>query len=166
MDLIICSICKEEKPLDDYYDHPAGKHGKLNRCKPCHRAASRKNRANRIDYYRDYDKHRAMQPHRIATRLRYQDTEEGKEATERAKKKWLLANPLKRAAQVSVGNAVRDGKLEKLKSCEECGVSNVRIHGHHDDYAKPLNVRWLCSQCHSDWHKENGEGLNAVDETA
>ena len=30
----------------------------------------------------------------------------------------------------------------------------------HDDYDKPLIVRWLCRMCHCKWHKANGEGAN------
>lgn len=159
MESITCSICEESKGLDHFYDHPAGKHGKLNRCKPCHRAAIKKNREEKADYYRDYEKHRGMQPHRVAQRLAYQQTPEGKIAVLRARGKWLERNPVKRSAQVAVGNAVRDGKLEKPLCCEECEKPSKRIHGHHDDYSKPLEVRWLCPGCHTAWHRENGEGL-------
>lgn len=48
--------------------------------------------------------------------------------------------------------ALRVGKIFK-KSCEICGESNAEMH--HDDYSKPLEVRWLCRRCHTEWHKNN-----------
>jgi len=54
--------------------------------------------------------------------------------------------------------AIRRGILT-VGPCEVCGLSpddsggRQRIHAHHDDYNKPLSVRWLCKAHHDDWHK-------------
>jgi ribosomal protein S27AE len=45
---------------------------------------------------------------------------------------------------------VRTGKLVP-QPCEVCGAINV--HAHHDDYSKPLEVRWLCPEDHSHVHR-------------
>ena len=38
------------------------------------------------------------------------------------------------------------------KPCERC-KSTEDLHMHHDDYDKPLDVRWFCAPCHRSWHK-------------
>jgi ribosomal protein S27AE len=49
--------------------------------------------------------------------------------------------------------AVRFGKIVKPKSCSQCG-KETSVVGHHDDYEKPLIVRWLCRKCHTELHME------------
>jgi hypothetical protein len=46
-------------------------------------------------------------------------------------------------------NAIRDGRLIR-QPCEVCGALNVEAH--HDDYSKPLTVRWLCRRHHLEHH--------------
>ena len=77
--------------------------------------------------------------------------------------KYTKQYPKMAAARKAVTGAVRDGKLIKPAACEICrqDFPKHKLHGHHDDYDKPLTVRWLCQQCHTDWHKENGPGLNS-----
>ena len=48
-------------------------------------------------------------------------------------------------AQGMVSAAIRKGTLVR-RPCEECGA--VETHAHHDDYTKPLDVRWLCARHH------------------
>jgi hypothetical protein len=45
---------------------------------------------------------------------------------------------------------VKRGKVPRLP-CEICG--NVKAQAHHDDYSKPLQVRWLCDEHHRQHHK-------------
>ena len=73
---------------------------------------------------------------------------------QKAKAKWRDQNPEKRAAHVILGNRIRDGHIIKPDRCQECGATG-KIHGHHEDYAKPLEVEWLCPQCHTNRHKES-----------
>lgn len=63
---------------------------------------------------------------------------------------WRANHPEKRAAHQAVQTAVRNGALIK-SPCQVCGRA-VRIHAHHDDYSKPLDVIWLCHQHHMQRH--------------
>lgn len=46
---------------------------------------------------------------------------------------------------------VKRGKVVK-KPCEVCG--NPKVRGHHEDYDKPLEVRWLCFEHHHELHQK------------
>lgn len=55
----------------------------------------------------------------------------------------------KRRARGMVHRAVRDGVLSR-QPCGVCGVE--RTEAHHEDYSKPLEVRWLCKRHHEEAH--------------
>lgn len=55
-------------------------------------------------------------------------------------------------AGAKVEEAIRSGKITPL-ACESCGEPKAQAH--HDDYNKPLEVRWLCDKCHRLWHREH-----------
>lgn len=151
----ICKKCETELPED------TGFYANDSTCKECRKARVRANRAEKIEYYREYDRKRANREDRVKARQEYAKTPEGIDSANAAKKRWSEANKKKRWVSHAVNNAIRDGKLHKSQHCESCGKTDCRIEGHHDDYDKPLDVTWLCSSCHRAWHKENGEGANA-----
>lgn len=153
-----CFKCKSIKPLSDFYKHAQMADGRVNKCKECNKKDVIENRKNKINYYREYDKKRAMLPHRVKARKEYSKTDSGRKSSNKSHKKYRKLNPNKYRAHNIVNNAVRDGKLFK-EPCEVCGYTES-VHAHHDDYLKPLNVRWLCAAHHRQWHDENGEGLN------
>ena len=130
-----CFKCGAEKPLFDFYKHKQMKDGHLNKCKEC---TKKDVRARRFDpetrgSVLEYDRNRG-------SRQTYEDT-----------KAYRLRWPEKYKARQAVCNAVRTGRLIKPESCETCGEVG-RVEGHHDDYSKPLEVRWLCSPCHHQHH--------------
>jgi DNA-binding transcriptional regulator YiaG len=47
--------------------------------------------------------------------------------------------------------ALTTGALERPECCETCGRA-VRLDAHHEDYARALDVRWLCRRCHGRVH--------------
>jgi DNA-directed RNA polymerase subunit RPC12/RpoP len=64
-----------------------------------------------------------------------------------------------RAAKIhtrdSLRSAVRWGRMER-KPCEVCGE---KAEGHHEDYSKPYDVRWLCRKHHNETHHPKSNEL-------
>lgn len=152
-----CFKCGIDKDRSCFYKHPMMGDGLLGKCKDCARADVIANRLAKADQYREYDKMRNALPERIERRRLFGKTEAGKISSNKSRLRWRALNKLKAEAIQKAGNALRDGKLDRKYYCESCGTSG-RLHKHHDDYRKPLSVRWLCPKCHTAWHMANGEG--------
>ena len=63
-------------------------------------------------------------------------------------------NPLLRKhheARWKTHRALAVGRLVR-KPCESCGATKAQAH--HEDYNKPLDVRWLCRPCHQKQHQK------------
>jgi hypothetical protein len=141
-----CFKCQQVKNLDEFYRHPAMGDGRLGKCKECAKADVQKNYRTNHTYYKDYDKQRQRtlkrrEQQRMSRRNEARDPERYAEY----KKRWTERNPEKRKAHHAVSNAIRDGKLHR-QPCEVCG--ETKAEAHHDDYSRPLKVRWLCNLHH------------------
>ena len=146
-----CVTCQNLKPTAEFYPHPFTADKLLAKCKECHKASVSQRRLERLDYYREYDRLRSNLPHRIEARAQYAKTVNGIEKSNAAKLRWTIKNSNRKAASQMVNNALKSGRIKK-SPCEVCG-STYRIHGHHEDYSKPLEVRWLCPKHHREVHK-------------
>lgn len=146
-----CISCQRVKPLAAFYRHPQMADRHLNKCKECQKADVKAAREANQEYYREFDRQRANMPHRVTARQTYQKTERGKERMNAGSKAWIARNPEKRAVHVLIGNAIRDGRIER-GTCQICG--SEKAHAHHNDYSKPFDIWWLCRSCHIEFHKK------------
>lgn len=68
--------------------------------------------------------------------------------------------PEKETARQAVKRAVRRGELERGPCEHASGECSGRVQAHHDDYAKPLVVRWLCPLHHAAEHRATIAGVS------
>lgn len=136
-----CFKCGEVKSLSDFYKHKQMKDGHVNKCKKCNKSYAAFYRVENIDKIRAYDRDR------------------GNRQDKSYLKAWREKYPKKYKANCLVNNHKRQGNISELP-CEYCG--EIKVVAHHDDYDKPLNIRWLCQAHHKQWHALNGEGLNSI----
>ena len=121
-----CTKCNETKPLDEFHRNAGSPDGRRANCQVCQNAQS-------MAFYHDNPEVKARV---IAA------------ATQRN-----LDNPMECRARQILNSAVRYGKITKPDTCSKCGAGGM-IHGHHEDYAQPLDVIWVCPTCHGRIHSE------------
>lgn len=63
-------------------------------------------------------------------------------------RRWREKNREKVRAHLAVARAIRAGRLVRPEICGRCGEAR-KIEASHDDYSRPLDVEWLCRQCHA-----------------
>lgn len=93
---------------------------------------------------------------------KYKETEKGKitqakyyksDAKKESNKRWREKNKIKIIAHRIVDKAKKQGLLFRMP-CEVCGKPNA--FAHHDDYSKPLDVKWFCNFHHTEHHRKLG----------
>jgi hypothetical protein len=101
---------------------------------------------------------RSLTPEEKRARIARRDPEKVRaNSIRKVEKRRLFGTPEQRAkivARQALRNEISRGHIERgvceVDGCEETG------EGHHDDYSKPLEVRWLCALHHRAEH-EQGE---------
>ena len=159
MNTKVCSRCHTEKPISAFYPRKDRPGLYVAWCKPClveHGREYRQteqgkktteaynqseNRKQSLAKYNVSDK-------RTAVSLRYYLTGKPKEHLARRKKTDRNYSK-KKATQATARRAILSGKITP-QPCEFSHLNNChgRIEMHHDDYSRPLVIRWLCSRHH------------------
>lgn len=138
MEYKICSMCNRKLKVINFYKNRKNKDGLRTECKECKKMYDRKNQYAKIHYH----KIKGTKEHflKINEYLR-----EYNKRPEQA---------IKQKARERLRYNVKKKYIIKPKECSICGKNNVRIHGHHEDYNKPLDVIWCCDDCHIKIHIE------------
>ena len=126
MEKIRCTGCKKDKPISEFYKNKSITRGYHHYCKECDYLMNIKYRKERAEWGK---KHRKR--------------------TNKAVIIYYKKNPLRVEARRIFRKAVRNNII-KRKPCFHCG--NVKSHGHHPDYSKPLEVIWVCALHHRQIH--------------
>lgn len=177
-----CIKCNQSKPIDLFATSLNRKKERvyLNSCKECMREYKKSHyNANKQAYLDKAKKQREKNPEEYKKYLNeyylqnkedlkakakeYVKTEQGKEVRRKCNRNYFSKdiNRFKHNARKKVLRALQKGTLIKPSECEVCGLE-LPLQAHHHDYSKPLDVRWVCIQCHENIHHLN-EGNTSLE---
>ena len=115
-------------------------------CAPCYASHMR-------EYRRKGDNLLKQALQSRAYRLKIGCAERSRRARQRVKTD--PGHALKMRCRNTLSMAVRDGRV-KREPCRVCGAGPSEAH--HEDYAKPFEVIWLCLACHCEAHGKTYRG--------
>ena len=143
----LCTRCQCYKPHSDFSANLSKNDGLFVWCKQCFR-----------DHRRPLDRERfilLMQNSETASKIRSQSRARGnnktKEYNARKSREYRAKNKDKIKTRNITKYAIQTGIVVRLP-CEVCGCE--KSEAHHDDYSKPLEVKWLCKNHHAEIHRK------------
>ena len=143
----VCNICREEKPLEDFYSQKEGKFGKRSACKICYNSKVNSWKANNPDKvfgytttWRNNNKEQYNKTHAIWSSLN-RDKCNAKNASRRARK--LQATP------VWLTEEHKKQILEVYVLAQECEM--LTGDSYHVDHIIPLVNKTVCG-LHVPWN--------------
>ena len=160
-----CNACGETKALTLFVKDRRLRDGHAAQCLDC--------RSERLrSYYASHPEkvtarhalvikwHKSNPDRNTAARRRYLSNHpEQREKVRQQARRYQATHSDEIRARGIVAQAVKRGLLVRPSSCSLCGTDQRVIQGHHDDYSKPLSVRWLCARCHKLHHVNLRTGL-------
>lgn len=172
-----CTKCGVEKELTAFNKSRRNKSGVRAECRDCQKQQNNDyrllNYEKELSRCREKDKKYILNGKRAEWTDNWRKTEKGQaflkeyKETYRLRKNELARVRLKSKRQEPeykykhncrglTAYAIKTGILTR-QPCAVCGAKKAQAH--HDDYSKPLEVRWLCSKHHAELHRN----LNLID---
>ena len=146
-----CPGCVTVKDISAFARNRARPDGRNNYCRECSRERSvEHNRANPAMVKIRRERWALNHPGGSAAKQRRH--REAHPEIVRARTRAERENhPTRVSARKKVHYALKTGLLVRPDRCEGCG-SSTKVQAHHEDYERPLSVRWLCARCHKSTH--------------
>lgn len=176
-----CIKCGEEKPVEQFpkYKDRKGEYAYYNECKSCRSAYKKKHYEKDKQAYLDRAKaQREKDPEAYKAYLK-EYYRENKETLRKKQKEYMMnpeaqemrrgifrrylnnpQNQIKNQSRAITRRAIANGIITRPNTCEICG-GECKPEAHHEDYTKPLEVIWVCKQCHENIHHLN-EGEESI----
>lgn len=143
-----CTKCKKDLPESEFYAKPNSPDGLFYSCKKCQSKKGKEYwskpevKSRRKEWKKTYIEPASSKDARKNWRRN------NKEKVCAQSKAWRDKNRDKVKAYGILSQAIKMGRVVKPKQCSQC-PNTGRIEGHHEDYNKPLEVEWLCRECHA-----------------
>lgn len=145
-----CFRCGTHKPIGEFYQHAAMADGHLGKCKDCTKREVSIRYRSKVGDLEWVERERARgreKYHRLYGTGPNWTSPEGNVA-------------VKKRATTALARAIRTGRVIRPTRCGDCGKRHKKVHGHHEDYSKPLAVHWVCPLCHRKRHAIHPERVN------
>jgi len=139
-----CSSCVEIKDSKQFNKNRSKPNGLQDQCRKCQNKSCRK-----------YNTSKKGAESKYLYGKKYRLTDSAKQSAKRSMNKYKNAL----LSRYLFSRAIIEKRIERVDVCELCASTN-KVQGHHSDYDQPLNVRWLCPKCHSEWHIHNSPKNN------
>jgi hypothetical protein len=101
-------------------------------------------------YLRNYYEKNRIKLNKYARKYQKLNPKKIKKIHNKSNKKYEKKYPFKKIAQ---NIAHRNIKIPKNQLCETCNKRKAK-HKHHEDYNKPLDIKFLCIKCHRELHRK------------
>lgn len=144
---MICHKCKRDLPKDSFNWANRKEGRRQTTCREC---------------FSKYNKERYQRNKESIKERIYRYRAENPTKVLASRMKMCERNPTHYNAYKVLEQALIAGQIHKPDHCPICGCSSDkhRIEAHHEDYSKPLDVVWCCTQCHRalDMRRRESEG--------